>query len=223
MQPENLLWHRHEVKRILDSYEQKPQKNSPRRFPKALRLLRKSVIHQVALVFAILFVVSVVGNIVALHNFEVARRSHIGLVQSSLLQLYVELYHATERAFTYGSEAEMMRDITREVTWAHTRYAVQGLDTAIFSLRAHHNNKYQIFAPHNIGLTSTLHHIIRFDEDPSINLQIVTDKLYTLIENLDLADWVIKPQIPTQDLADAMFEAFREIENEFGWGGRRLW
>lgn len=195
------------------------------RFYEAKRIFGKSVIHQVALVFAILFVVSVVGNIVALNRFETARRHHVLQVQGLLHRLYGELNLAASRNFTYGSEEEMMHCIVREVHWAHTRFTAEALDVAVWSLAAHHDYKYRPPTTSSILLISTLQHIIRFEDDPTIHLQILADKIYALLENLELT-WELgmhDPQMPTQVLFDAMLETFREIEDAFGLGGRRLW
>ena len=187
------------------------------RFYEARRIFGKSVIHQVALVFAILFIVSVVGNIVAVHNFETARRGHVMQVQSYLRRLHVEFYFsATNRDFT--------SDIAREGLFRQTLGVIEALDTAIWSLGNHHNFRYGAPTTRSASFSfnSALHSTYMIAEDPSINLQILADKMYTLINNLELTGEIEDSHMPTQVLFDAIQETFREIENELGfWGTRR--
>jgi len=169
--------------------------------------------------------VSVVGNVVALHNFETARRRHVSQVQGWLHRLHSELNWAASRDFTYGSKAEMMHCIAREVHWAHARFTAEALDVAVWSLVAHHDYKYRPPTTNSILLISTLQHIIRFEDDPTIHLQILADKIYALLENLELTwehERIHDPQMPTQVLFDAIHETFHEIDSLFGWGGS-LW
>ena len=194
------------------------------RFYEAKRIFGKSVIHQVALVFAILFIVSVVGNVVALHRFETARRHHVSQVQSWLHRLYGELHLAASREFPYDPTMRGQHDIVRNIHWSQTRGVVEALDVAVWGLAAHHNYKYRSPSA-QFTLIMPVQSIFREQEDPTIHLQILADKIYALLENLELTwehERIHDPQMPTQVLFDAIHETFHEIDSLFGWGGS-LW
>jgi len=191
-------------------------KDSRLRFYEARRIFGKSIIHQVALAFAILFVVSVVGNLVALHNFEVARRGHVLQVQNWLFRLHHELYSTANHGdFTY--------DTARQARYTQARGVIEGLDTAVWSLANHHNFRYGAPTARFTSLGPALHNTLMIANDPTINAQVLTGIIYALIEELQLTEAIRDSHMPTQVLFDAMHEAFREIERKFGKSGRVMW
>ena len=139
-----------------------------------------------------------------------------------LHRLHWELYRAASRDFPHDPTTRTQHDTAREMHLAQTRLTVESLGTVMLGLAAHHNFKY-VGPSAMFTFSIPLENIFRQDEDPTIHLQILSDKMYALLENLELTwelsrgihDW----EMPTQVLFDAIHETFSEIDSLFGWGG----
>ena len=158
------------------------------------------------IVLTILLVVSAAANVVFVWNFQVARISHIEAVRTQMFWLYGEISHA---ACTDTNDYVYFPEI-REIRLAQTRYAAYGLSSALNGLSMHHNHRaggtdFPIF-----NVRVILEQVLRFDDNPTDNLQVLADKILNLYENLE-------PNMPTRELFELVNETNRAINNHFGW------
>jgi len=162
----------------------------------------------IAIVLAILCVVSVVANIVFIRNFEVTRRQYVLGVQNGLRWLYGVL-DLTVMDTDFETNPDM-----RELRLGQIRQAKEHLSVAMGSLSTHHMGRAGGTGFPTFHLTPILERTLRYAEDPTEDLRFIADKLGVLYDRL-------APGMATQDLFDAINEVNDEINRVLWWNPRR--